>query len=282
MNSTDCCVLNGGDGAWAFEAFARQLAAALWVDVSPTPRRLNYLLTTDRSSLPAERESFIPIRSVEIAADKRRQAEIFVEHAVPIPETHLLDHWSEVQRFRALRPEASWCLKYPTACGASGHRMLTTDFTPPEWWPRPFVVQEFVPLARPEVYRTYAAGGAVFGWVVRRFPVGAKASPWVAHARGARYERAGVAPFAAADAARAALTATGLLASFGCADLIQKPTGEWLVLEIGTDGLVNHVDRDLSDPDLEREIQRRVANAFWARVGPPPWGTEWYAREGAV
>jgi hypothetical protein len=46
-------------------------------------------------------------------------------------------------------------------------------------------------------------------------------------------------------------------------DLLHKPTGEWLVLEVGTDGLFNHVDRDLGDPDLERELLRRVAESFW-------------------
>src|SRR5262249_2687087 len=110
------------------------------------------------------------------------------------------------------------------------------------------------------------------GWIARRFPAGAKASPWVAHARGARYERSGEAPAAALVAARAALVATELIGSFGCVDLLRKPSGEWVVLEVGTDGLVNHVDRELGDPELEWEIQRRIAEAFWARLGPPPWG----------
>ena len=123
-------------------------------------------------------------------------------------------------------------------------------------------------MERPEVYRTCAAGGTTFGWTVRRFPAGAKASPWVAHARGARYERAGEAPAAATAAARAALTATGLLDSFGCVDLLQKPTGEWVVLEVGTDGLVNHVDRDVGDADTEAEIARRITEAFWKWVSP--------------
>jgi hypothetical protein len=66
--------------------------------------------------------------------------------------------------------------------------------------------------------------------------------------------------------AREALAATGLLESFGCADLLQAPDGRWLVLEVGTDGVNNHVDRHLDLPHLEAEINERLAAAFhgWA------------------
>lgn len=90
-----------------------------------------------------------------------------------------------------------------------------------------------------------------------------RALPWVAHARGARYAHAGEPPTPALEAARRALAAAGLLDSFGCADLLRKPTGEWVVLEVGTDGLFNHVDRELDDAELERELNVRIANAFW-------------------
>jgi hypothetical protein len=275
----DCCVLCGGDGAWAFEPLARSLAATLWVEVTYTPQRFSYLLFTDAVPLPAGCASFIPFDSITLAADKRLLAEVFTRTSVPIPETHLFDTWEAVQRFRAARPEAEWCLKFPTACGASGHRLLTDD-PPPKWWPAPFVVQQFIRLEHPEVYRTYAAGGESFGWVVRRFPAGAKTSPWVAHARGAVYERAGEPPPAATAVARAALAATGLLNTFGCVDLLQRPTGEWVALEVGTDGLVNHVDRALGDPELETELAQRIAEAFWKWVGgDPPWGAVWHLRE---
>ncbi len=275
MTPFDCCVLCGGDGAWAFEPLARELAAALWVDVSPEPRRFNYVLFADSVPLPNGCASFVPLDAIALAGDKRRAAEAFARHGVPSPETHLFDTWGAVQQFRASRADTEWCLKFPTASGASGHRMLT-DAAPPKWWPAPFVVQEFVRLERPEVYRIYAAGGATFGWMARRYPAGATTSPWVAHARGAQYERAGAAPDTAIAVARAALHATGLLESFGCVDLLQKPTGEWVALEVGTDGLVNHVDRALGDTDMEHEIQRRIAEAFWNWVGvAPPWGTSW-------
>src|SRR5699024_4829228 len=101
---------------------------------------------------------------------------------------------------------------------------------------------------RPEVFRLFGAGGDIFGWVARRFASDVKPSPWVAHARGARYELAGEAPAEAVAAGRAALKAAGLLESFGCVDLLRRPTGEFVVLEVGTDGLYNHVDRELNSP----------------------------------
>ncbi|HYH63979.1 MAG TPA: hypothetical protein VD866_04705 [Urbifossiella sp.] len=272
MKPEACCVLNAGGGAWAFEALARRLADDLWVDVSDAPRAYNYLLAADDPDPAGESESFVPLAAVRLAADKRLQGRVFAAHATPTPETHLLDTLDDAHRLRAANHGREWCVKFPTACGGSGHRLLIPDLTLPASWPRPLVVQEFVRLARPEVYRTYAAGGELFGWVVRRFPEGSKPSPWVAHARGARYEPAGEPPAAATAAARSALVVTGLLDSFGCADLLPAPAGGWLVLEVGTDGPSSHVDRDLGIPALEREIRRRVAEAFWARAGTPPWG----------
>jgi hypothetical protein len=59
-----------------------------------------------------------------------------------------------------------WCLKYPTVCGASGHRMVSAQDAEPRNWPRPFVVQEFIRMDRPEVYRIYCAGqlGSGLSW----------------------------------------------------------------------------------------------------------------------
>ena len=131
-------------------------------------------------------------------------------------------------------------------------------------------------LDPPEVYRTYAAGGRVFGWNVRRFPPGREASPWVAHATGAAYTDLGAPPHDVAAIAAQALEACGVLASFGCVDLLPGPDG-WVVLEVGTDGMANHVDRDVGEP-LATELDRRVAEAFWATIGPAPWGDEWRYR----
>lgn len=279
MPTPTCCILNNGPGGWAFEALARRLSAAVWLDIADVPREYNYLLHLENHDPTTCGKLFIPYRSMQLASDKRLLAQLFLEQSVPTPETHLLDAWDEVERFGLQRPDKEWCLKYPTGCGASGHHLWTAEMQLPASWPRPFIVQEFLRLERPEVYRLYGAGGEIFGWAARRFPSGAVASPWVAHARGARYELAGDAPAEAVAAGQRALTATGLLDSFGCCDLLQSPSGEWVVLEVGTDGMFNHVDRDIGDPDFERELDRRVAESFWAVVGTPPWGSgEWSPR----
>ena len=270
MKLESYCVLNGGGGAWAFSALAQQLSDALGIDISETPRQFNYLLAVDGRDPSTCGELFIPIQGIHDAADKRRLAEVFAAHRVPTPDTRLIGSLAEAEKILTDEPDREWCIKFPTGCGASGHRRLVAGMVLPKSWPFPLVVQEFVPLNPPEVYRTYAAGGEMFGWVVRRFPVGVEASPWVAHARGARYEAVGEAPPAATLAARLALESVGLLDSFGCVDLLRRTTGEWVVLEVGTDGMFNHVDRELGLPDLEREIQRRVAAAFWRRFGPHP------------
>jgi hypothetical protein len=179
------------------------------------------------------------------------------------PFTRLLANFDEVRAFVNERPHSRWCLKYPISCGANGHRILTPDCQEPPNWPRPFIVQEFIQMDRPEVYRTYGAAGELFGWVVRRYPDGAKISPWVAHAQGARYACLGEPPEQAVAAARSALVAVKLFDSFGCVDLMCRPDGAWVVLEVGTDGLFNHVDRDWGDVEMENELSRRVADSFW-------------------
>ncbi len=274
MEHPSRCILNGGRDAWAFDALASQLSRALWVDVADTPRAFNYLLSADHLGFLAGEEMFIPLRSMELAADKRHLASAFAASGVPTPKTLVVDSLGTAELVAAEDRSREWCLKFPTGCGASGHRVLIPGISLPSNWPHPLLVQEFVRMDRPEVYRVYAAGGELFGWVARYFPDGARASPWVAHARGAQYRLAGNAPPAATTAARAALESVDLLESFGCVDLIQRPTGEWLVLEVGTDGVFNHVDRDLGLPEFERELQRRLAEAFWSRLGNwRPWGT---------
>lgn len=282
MKTHSPCILNSGGGAWAFADLADQLSQALWLDVAEKPREFNYLLFVEDPDPLDCNELFIPYRAMELAADKRLLTKVFAAAGVPTPETLLVESLTEAEQV-LIESNREWCLKFPTGCGASGHRRLVRDMTLPKNWPLPLVVQEFIRLDRPEVYRTYVAGGELFGWVVRRFPHGVAASPWVAHARGARYECAGEPPATAVAAARAALEATGLLESFGCVDLLCRPTGEWIVLEVGTDGMFNHVDRALGLPDLEQELQRRVAEAFWARLGRwRPWGSDWWRPRQAV
>src|SRR4051794_6381261 len=93
--SKDCCVLNGGSGAWAFEPLAMQLSAALGVDVSSEPRGFNYLLHVEDHTQLTAGNFFIPMESIRLASDKRLLAEVFQKHDVPTPMTRLCDTFEE-------------------------------------------------------------------------------------------------------------------------------------------------------------------------------------------
>lgn len=266
--SVHAAILNQGKGAWAFSELAEQLSAALWLPVVEEPAEINYVLFWEGQETPPE--SFIPGEAVDIAGDKRSQAQLFEEAGVPAPLTVEFASFDEATAHVVDHADEQWVLKYPIGCGAAGHRILDAGMTPPDNWPTPYILQEFIEMEEPEVYRLYCAGGSVFGWNVRRFPPDAtKRSPWVAHATGARYSLLGTAPAEAVEVATAALRATKLFAAFGCVDLLPSPRG-WLALEVGTDGLNNYVDRDVPEP-LRTELDRHIADAFWARIGEPPW-----------
>ena len=265
-------ILNAGNGAWAFEVLASQLACTLWVEVTDQPADFVYVLGWDDDE-PPNCETFIPFESVRIASDKRLQADLFAKCGLAVPRTYLLESPGEVERFLKAERDCEWVLKYPTGCGAAGHRVMRTGEPLPEGWPRPYVVQEFIRLKHPEVYRLYGIAGETFGWNVRRFPTGTKPSPWVAHARGARYARPGKAPEEAEELVCRALTACELFGSFGCVDLLCTDAGRWLVLEVGTNGVFNHVDRALELSDVEQELNQRLAEAFWADSPIRPWGS---------
>ncbi|HEX8914261.1 MAG TPA: hypothetical protein VF796_18070, partial [Humisphaera sp.] len=175
-------ILNAGPGDWAFRAHAEHLSRVLWVPVADSPAALNYVLACDESAAAAIGRSFIPFEAVRLASDKRLLAAAFAAAGVPTPTTHLADTPADVAAILADLPDGEWCLKYPTGCGGAGHRLLASPDDVPADWPRPYVVQAFVRMPRPEVYRLYAAGGVTFGWNVRRYAADVKPSPWVAHA----------------------------------------------------------------------------------------------------
>jgi hypothetical protein len=144
MKPNDCCILNSGGGSWAFAPLARQLSDALWVDVSQASRRFNYLLLADDGVAEARDDFFIPFPAMQLAADKRLVASAFAAHGVPTPRTLLLESMEDAERLLVAEPDRKWCLKFPTGCGASGHRFLTSGMRLPEGWPLPLVVQEFI------------------------------------------------------------------------------------------------------------------------------------------
>ena len=175
-------LLNAGAGAWAFEEITHRLSRALWLEPTNTPADLNYLFAWEGPEPPPGR-LFIPFAATELAADKRLQAQVFLGAEVPVPETYLLPTPASVRAILQRDPAEKWALKWPTGCGAAGHQLLRAGNLIPEEWPRPYVLQRFIELARPEVYRFYCVAGETFGWNVRRFPPGVSVSPWVAHAR---------------------------------------------------------------------------------------------------
>lgn len=261
-------ILNSGAGAWAFESLAQSLAGIFGIPVVSQPVASNFLLAWEGET-PPHGECFVPFPAIECANDKRQIARVFQSFCVPCPATFLLEN-TELEAFLNCESSRQWLLKYPTSCGAAGHRFIRVGETAPAGWPRPLIIQEFIPMARPEVFRFYSVAGVLFGWNVRRFPVTTlNPSAFVAHARGAGYEAAGTAPPRAVRCARRALEATGLSTSWGCVDMIPAPDGRWLALEVGTDGLWSHIDRALGLPTIEKEIETRLAHAFnaWCERG---------------
>lgn len=267
---SSCAILNSGGGSWAFEEHAARLSKALWITISSMPADHNYLLGWEERNPPAG-SLFIPWEAIQVAADKRLQADRFEQARVPTPKTYLFERISDVSHLVSRESSKEWVLKFPISCGGSGHHLLEANSLVNEDWPRPYVVQEFIRMPHPEVYRLYCVAGSLLGWNSRRFPAGVKPSPWVAHARGARYVHHEEPPAEATDVALQALNAAGLLESFGAVDLVQGG-GKWLALEVGTDGVFNHVDRDLDNPSLEEELNRKLAEAFWATFDFHPWG----------
>lgn len=261
MNSA---ILNSGSGAWAFEPLAGELSRAFGVPVVQRPAAKNYLLAWD-GLVPPDAACFVPFESIEVATDKRLIAHLFEQHQVPCPTTFLLED-ADLEPFLGSESKRRWLLKFPTGCGGAGYRFIEAGDDVTDDWPRPFVVQEFIEMARPEVFRLYGVAGELFGANARRF-AGKAPSVFVAHARGARYEAAGELPDEARRVARLALEATGLASSFGGVDLLRDTGDRWLALEVGTDGLWNHVDRDIGVRGITDELEARLTKAFheWAK-----------------
>lgn len=255
-------VLNAGDSAWIFEAHARHMSHVLGIPISETAANFNYVLGWDEAQ-PLPGESFIAREAMRLSSDKRLLALCFGENDVATPRTVLIEQENEMRDFLRENHQTEWVLKWPIGCGATGHHLIFHDSVVARDWPKPFIVQQFIRLERPEVYRLYCVDGETFGWNARRFPTGAKSSPFVAHAQGARYEDAGTVPREAEMQARRAMRATHMLSSFGCADLMRDEKENWLVLEVGTDGIWTHVDRDIQVGGIENEIDRRLASAFY-------------------
>lgn len=261
----NCVILNAGMGSWAFQELAEELAKNLDIEISDTPGNYNYVLAWDENNLEAIGKSFIPFIGMKLASDKRLLAKVFKENNIPNPETHLLASYQNVVKFINSNL-GTWCIKYPIGCGASGHRIINAIEDIPQNWLQPYIVQKFIYLDRPMVYRIYCTAKNLFGWNVRKFPQGVNQTPWVAHAQGATYEILNNIPNNIIEIATKTLQATHLFNSFGCVDFIQDSDQNWLVLEVGTDGIFNHVDRHIGNQSFQKELAENITKAFWLNL----------------
>jgi glutathione synthase/RimK-type ligase-like ATP-grasp enzyme len=273
----NCTILNADSSAWAFQELAEQLSKVLWIPISETPAEYNYVLSWDEKKIQLCQPMFISFEAIKLASDKRLLAFNFIKNKLPIPDTYLFQNSNDVLNFLRNNYQKEWCLKYPLGCGGSGHQIVDRYTEIPEDYPKPYILQRFIRQENPQVFRLYCAGGNIFGWNVRKFPQETITQPWVAHSRGAVYEVLGEPPIDAVRLAEKTFRAVNLYDSFGCIDLIQDSDRNWLVLEVGTDGIFNHVDRQIGDRDLETEIDRRLAETFWSFSTAKPWGNfEWH------
>ena len=263
--ATHARVINAGPEAWVFEEHAARMAKALGTDASEEPARYNFVLGWPADQ-PLPAGSFISPKALRCTADKRLQAAAFEEHGVPIPETHVLSTLDDVARFLDAHRGSCWVLKWPVGAGATGHRMLRSVDEIPRLWEPPFLLQRFVEMDEPEVYRLYVVGADAVGWNVRRFPEGVAPSPFVAHAKGARYVDVGLPPAEVVEAGLLAMRAVGLEGGFGAVDFIPD-RGRWLVLEVNTDGPYQHVDRDFEGAD---RLDQQISTCFWAWARESP------------
>jgi glutathione synthase/RimK-type ligase-like ATP-grasp enzyme len=256
-------ILHTGPWKRVFGQFPEYLSQLTGLPVTEADDRLDfaYLASWDPVR-PPSCPTYIPYESILLVHDKRRQARAFLEGGVVVPETHLLDSVERLAAFHEQRRDKEWVLKWPVGCSGMGHQMLDSNVQITPFWQPPFLVQEFIRLERPEVYRLYAADGETFGWVVRRSPPGGTGSPWVSYSHGAEVELFEAPPEGVIPEVLRALRATGLQESFGAVDLIQSPQGQWLVLEVNTDGIFNYVARDVPVPELKGLLDYHVHQSF--------------------
>ncbi len=271
-------ILNQSEGRWAFANLAQMLSRSLWVDIGETPADLNYILCTEEL-IDNNLNSFILVNSIKIASDKREIEKRFKSYGVARPLTFILESSAQVRAILAEHHHQRWILKYPTGCGGIHHRIIQDISQIPDKWPQPFLIQEFIESIQPAVYRVYCVDSNLFGFNARKFADPEISTPWVSHANGARYNYEETPDREAIEVAKTALIATGLYYSFGVVDLVKDINDCWYALEVGTDGIYNHVDRDLENDGLLDELNQRLALAFWKRLGTPPWGKSWKYRE---
>ncbi len=255
-------VLHRGPLRRLFGDFPAQLANLLDVPILDDDRGVDLGLILAWDGSPPRCRGFVPFDAILAAEDKREQFRRFHAAGVSIPESRLFDDFEAARAFAVSDPARRWLLKWPVGSGSVGHALINRESQVIPLWNPPFLIQEFIALDRPEVYRVMGCGGELFGFTVRTFPPGTPSHPLVSTHRGAVFALAGQVPPDVASQSRQALTLFGLLSTFGCVDLILPPKGAVLVLEVNADGLTQFVDRMPSLPGLSRELDERLRTAF--------------------
>jgi hypothetical protein len=242
-------ILHTGPWRDVFGEFPSRLSACTGLPITETPDGLALVYVLgwfEHRPLPCE--SFIPLDAIYLAHDKRRQAALFRDHGVAAPESHLVATAKEALDFPRRRPDKKWILKWPVGCGGAGHQVLDAKVEVTPLWRPPFLVQELIPMVRPRVYRLFVAGGETFNWCVRESNERTAHSPFVSATGGATVRLEDPVPAAARAEAARALRAAGLWDSFGGVDMVQSDAGEWLVLELNTDGVYHFLQRAVDVP----------------------------------
>jgi hypothetical protein len=106
-------ILNQSDGKWAFDNLAQMLSRSLWIDISENPSDVNYVLCVDTELVNNSLNSFIPLKSIKIASDKRDIEKRFKSDRVARPTTFSLESLLEVESFLKTNRSNRWILKYP-------------------------------------------------------------------------------------------------------------------------------------------------------------------------
>jgi hypothetical protein len=252
-----------------FGDFPGQLASTLGVPIVEDDHEVDLGLVLAWDGPPPRCRTFIPFPTIVAARDKREQARRFQAAGVSIPESRLYGTFSAAKDFAVADRGRRWLLKWPLGTGSVGHAIIDHDTRVTPLWNAPFLIQEFIELEHPVVHRMFGCAGEVFGFNVRAYPPGAPSSPLVSTHRGAVFGLSGDAPTAVEDQVRRALSAFGLLSTFGCVDLILTPNGTVFVLEVNADGLHQYVNRIPELPGLSGEIADRLRVAFHQALANP-------------
>jgi hypothetical protein len=260
-------ILHRGPYQRLFGNFPERMARVLDVPITDDDSDvdLGFVLAWDDKT-PPRCPTFIPFETVASVHDKREQVRRMVAYGVSLPESHLFNDFEELKRFVAGHGDRRWLLKFPSATSGTGHQVVTPETRVTPLWSAPYLLQEFIALEDPCVYRLYGIAGEIFGFNVRRFSDGEAKQPIVSLSTGAHYELAGTPPKAAVEETRRALESVDLLRSFGCVDFLLLPGGDVRVVEVNTDGLYQYVLRVPMLPTLEAELDERFRAAFHAAL----------------